>query len=378
MTVSLDGRECLRASDGAIAAGRLGLGTSQGAVVFANVIVQGERVAMDADLKQDEPPFQRISQGTAAGTYQAFPDMCRAGNGDLLVVYYAGYGHVSLPTDGWPRGGRVCMVRSSDEGRAWSAPRVLYDGERDDRDPHIAGLKDGTLVCSFFPYWQEGDATRYASYIVRSEDDGLTWSGAEQQVSPEGWACSAPVRELRDGTLILGVYTESAGMAYGGVVRSTDGGRTWSAPIPIGADAGVYLDAETDVIQRADGSLFAALRSSKVNMHGAVSSDAGLTWSAPVDLGFAGHAPHLMRLPSGVVLLSHRLPGTAVHVSRDDCATWEGPYQVDAVGGAYPATVALRDGTVGMVYYEEGEGSAVRFIRLRVTDSGLAALGAAD
>ena len=55
-----------------------------------------------------EAPAPRvISKGDAAGTYQAFPDVCRVKSGALLCVFYAGYGHVSLPKDGWPSGGRI-------------------------------------------------------------------------------------------------------------------------------------------------------------------------------------------------------------------------------------------------------------------------------
>ena len=43
-----------------------------------------------------------ISRGDAAGTYQAFPDICRLKSGELLCVFYGGYAHVSLPKEGWP------------------------------------------------------------------------------------------------------------------------------------------------------------------------------------------------------------------------------------------------------------------------------------
>src|SRR5688500_14538875 len=68
----------------------------------------------------------KISAGDAAGTYQAFPDACRLKNGDIAAVFYAGYGHVSLAADDFPKGGRLCMVRSSDEGRTWTKPQVIY------------------------------------------------------------------------------------------------------------------------------------------------------------------------------------------------------------------------------------------------------------
>ena len=102
--------------------------------------------------------YKIISRGDAAGTYQAFTDICRLTNGDLLCVFYAGYGHVSLPRADCPKGGRICCVRSKDEGRTWSAPRVLFDGSFDDRDLHGAfsalciGLNLGTafLECLSF------------------------------------------------------------------------------------------------------------------------------------------------------------------------------------------------------------------------------------
>ena len=56
-----------------------------------------------------------------AGGYQAFPDVCRLKNGDLLCVFYAGYSHVSQPNEKLSKGGRICAVRSTDEGATWSA-----------------------------------------------------------------------------------------------------------------------------------------------------------------------------------------------------------------------------------------------------------------
>jgi sialidase-1 len=324
--------------------------------------------ADSAELKP--PPPLIISRGEAAGPYQAFTDLCRLKNGDLLCVFYAGYGHVSLPKAGWPKGGRICQVRSRDEGRTWSAPALLFDGPLDDRDPHIAQMRDGTVLCSFFTYRPAGDKVFCDTCLLSSADGGATWD-QEPRVVAQGWPSSAPVRELPDGTRLLGVYREDGSTAYGGLIRSTNGGQSWSAPIPIGKDSGVRLDAETDFVLLKDGTLYAALRGDKVNMHCATSRDLGLTWSPVRDLGFAGHCPHFTRLSTGEILLTHRLPLTALHVSRDEGKIWQGPYQVDATPGAYASTVELKDGTVLAVYYEEGQGSAVRARRFRIKPEGL-------
>lgn len=312
-----------------------------------------------------------ISRGALAGSYQAFPDICRLTNGDLFCVFYGGYGHISLPRENWPKGGRICSVRSSDEGRTWTSPQILFDGPSDDRDPHIAQMRDGSVCCTFFTYRpQTNHAVLCDTCMVTSRDGGRTWPDHPQVVAP-GWPSSAPVRELPDGTRILGVYHEDKGEAYGGVIRSTDGGKTWCAPIPIGKGSGVRLDAETDVVRLKDGTLYAALRGHKVDMHYATSTDEGLTWSAVKDIGFEAHCPHFTRLSTGEILLSHRLPLTALHISRDEAKSWQGPYQLDQTLGAYPSTVELKDGSVLAVYYEEGRNSAIRARRFKVTPAGI-------
>lgn len=312
------------------------------------------------------PLHKVISRGEVAGSYQAFPDACRLKNGDILAVFYAGYGHVSGPNAQWPKGGRICMVRSSDEGRTWTRPEILFDDELDNRDPHIAQMSDGTLICSLFSVAGGNGSVQ----IVRSRDGGRTWD-AKPQTILTGWYCSAPVREMPDGTYVLGIYAEGGGTAWGGVTRSTDRGKTWSDPIPIGKESGVRLDAETDVVLLKDGSLYAALRGDGKPMHFATSRDLGLTWSPVTNIGFQAHCPHFTRLTSGEILLSHRIPGTSLHISRDEGKSWQGPYPIDTVGGAYPATVELKDKSVLAIYYEEGANSAIRAARFRVKPEGI-------
>ena len=215
--------------------------------------------------------------------------------------------------------------------------------------------------------------------MVRSTDNGKTWETTATLISPD-WFCSAPVRQLPDGTCLLGLYGDDPADAkkrnIPAIARSEDRGRTWRiVQVPTPKD--VSLDAETDLIRLNDGKLFAAFRSSTkgTNMYYSTSSDNGLTWSMAADIGFPGHCPHLNRLSTGTVILCHRLPNTSIHISRDDCKTWQGPFEIDNCIGAYPATVELKDGSVLIVYYSEGQGSEIRAKRFRVKDSGIEMIG---
>ena len=76
-----------------------------------------------------------------------------------------------------------------------------------------------------------------------------------------------------------------------------------------------------------------------------------------------------------MILLAHRLPATSLHWTNDEGKSWHGPVRIDTVGGAYPSMVALSDSLVYCVYYEEGKGSSIRGVRLRVDKAGVQVVG---
>jgi len=269
-------------------------------------------------------------------------------------------------------GGGISGCVSSDEGLTWSAAFTVFDGPNDDRDPSVVLLKDGRLACTFFtlkpkPEGQKG-YDGLGSFIVTSADNGKTWETEPRPITKE-YYCSSPIRELKDGRLALGVYRQNAKEACGAATFSEDGGRTWSKPVDI-ATGGLRYEAETDLIELKDGSLFAALRGQKHSGWSA-SKDGGKTWSVAELFGFPGHCHYLHRTPDDIILMAHRLPGTSLHYSVDECKTWSTNVVVDAVGGAYPSMVTLKDGTVLIVYYEEGPGSSIRAKRFRATRQGI-------
>jgi len=344
--------------------------------------------AMAADAAP--PDFVYVCRDAGAGGYQAFPDVCRLQDGRLMAVFYAGYGHIAMPCPSLPKGGRISYCTSNDEGHSWSKAATLFDSVDDDRDPSIVQLKNGTLICDFFRLHRKADpsqpvADQFAepydgmgSWTVTSDDLGKTWS-EPRQIYDKTWYCSAPVRELSDGRLILGLYRENPSM--GGVGLSDDGGKTWSDAIAID-NAGHKLDAETDVIELADGRIWAAERSSGTPMCFAISQDRGKTWSKSEPVDFIGHSPYLLRsAQDNIILLGYRGYGdgktasggghTYLRYSLDECRSWSAPIMVDACIGAYPSMVNLKDGSVLIVYYEEGTNSSIRAKRFRATKTGV-------
>ncbi|MGC9319543.1 MAG: sialidase family protein, partial [Armatimonadota bacterium] len=384
--VFVDGGKVIEAQDGELSAGLVGFGSSQGLVSFRNIGLWGRPAELAQPWQAVEgkvvpPEFRVICEDAGAGGYEAFPDICRCANGDLLCVFYAGYAHVSFPNDDLPQGARVCAVRSSDEGRTWSEPFIVADTDWDDRDPSVMCLSDGTLLCNWFTYYgnfrePEGDTTyRYKElWLSRSTDDGHTWSEPELIPHMAGayWACSSPIIELSNGELLWPVYREYRDPLrnWSAVIRSADGGRTWGEPEWV--DEGNDDNDEPCLWQMPDGRILCVMRTNAGDsMWYSWSEDLGHTWTTSREIGFRGNCPYLLRTDEGVLLLGHRHPQTSLHYSLDDGQTWSENVQLDVTGGAYPSMVQLRDGSVLVVYYEEGPGSSIRAQRIRASQDGI-------
>ncbi|MCX7427915.1 MAG: exo-alpha-sialidase [Planctomycetia bacterium] len=369
LKVSLNGKLLFEAKDAALGRGRIGFYAGQGLVHVKDIVVSGEPAATTAEFKTPPPTFVHVCQDAGAGGYEAFPDVCRLSDGRLMAVFYAGYGHVALPNEQLPKGGRVSYCTSGDEGKTWSPAGVLYDGPNDDRDPSITQLKNGQLVCIFFSLKKE-DApgqsySGLGTWIVTSDDLGKTWSPARRIF--DDYYVSSPIRELSDGRLIVGLYREDRGTAFGAVGISDDAGKTWKKPVDID-NGGIRLDAETDVIECKDGSLYAVMRPEACY---SVSKDRGESWTVSKPIGFPAHCPYLLRTKDDIILVAHRLPQTSLHYSLDECKTWSKNVPIDIVGGAFPSMVILKDGSVLVVYYEEGAGSSIRAKKFRATKNGI-------
>ncbi len=337
-------------------------------------------VAVSAMLLQTGPiyaepvtdEFISICRDAGEGGLEGFPDICRLRDGRLITVFYAGYAHVSPPNNILPRGGRIHYCFSSDEGRTWSEPGLLYDGPIDDRDPSVMQLESGRLLCTFF---HSAKGTWRGTWVTVSDDGAKSWS-EPKKLTPSNYFCSSPIRAVSSGRLILPLYKLQGDVANGAVMISDDAGMNWSAPIDIDS-AGAFLDAETDIIELKDRRLYALQRGTRTRMHFSISTDRGETWSQSQPLDFRGISPYLLRVSDEIVIVTYgqigsdKPNGTVLRYSLDECQSWSEATLVAKPAGTHPSLVLLKDGSVLVVYYDQGRADDVRARLCSVTKRGI-------
>ncbi|MCE5323334.1 glycoside hydrolase [bacterium] len=247
----------------------------------------------------------------------------RLKNGTWLVTFNAGYWHASprvqpiyenaLP---WvveaPTGGRAMIIKSEDEGVTWSKPETLVDTPDDDRHPCIYEAADGTLICTFFTYGEdrdrEGEVAKSSAmtYTMRSFDGGRTWTEPERMDT--GFtrdATDGPIIALNDGSLLLAIYGKDEGKD-----------EHYKLAIMRSTDVGLtwkriavveadHTLEEPGIAQLPDGHLVMIARP---YADVCFSDDGGYTWTkpAPLCMGKLGiFACNLLCLDNGVLICTH-------------------------------------------------------------------------
>jgi hypothetical protein len=254
--------------------------------------------------KQVPLPLTACSGGPDIATGD--PWLSFSPNGDLYCVALVGLS---------PAEAYTAILKSSDGGLHWSAPaRVDTPSFAPDKCTITADPTDAHLV---YGGWVRGISKKYDEIaFVRSTDGGNTWEPTRSiYQSPSGqFAYNPQVLVLPDGTLVnmmLVQYQKPNHPATSQnlqLMRSTDKGQTWSAPIPAVTmqtilrpdSSGFILTVDPDnaqLVRDTDNPSFAADRRGNLyavwedgrfsnfqynDIAFSMSSDGGLTWSSPI------------------------------------------------------------------------------------------------
>ena len=268
-------------------------------------------------------------------------------NGDLVAVFNEErfpFHHDS---------GRTLFMRSSDGGLSWrpDPPKVVLDWSdtTGNWDCGICELEDGTLLVNFTitGFFKRGQKPSQPSWAARPWSE--QWGDWTWAYKTQGW---------------LGTY----------VVKSTDGGDSWSAPIPVNVRPLKHGGCRLGCWQLPGGALLMGLYG-RIRGYGEegegestrsalmISEDGGDHWEYYSTLAYDPASivdyeePGLVRLADGRLVCfmrTHVNPsGDAKNmvmvVSDDDGFSWTPPKWTN-IWGYPPELIALQDGRYLMIY----------------------------
>ena len=344
----------------------------------------------------EDRPFVVIHrQGEHSCHTFRIPGIAVTNSGTLLAVYDMRYrsrrdlqGHMDIG-----------LSRSTDGGKTWEKPRPIMDmgrhgGLPEDQngcsDPNIlVDRATGEIIVS--AVWTHGkpgthqwkgrgsepglELSRSSQFMmVRSVDDGQTWSKPENQTAKlknPAWHLFAPGPgngiTMKDGTLVMPTGgRDEKGVPFSSLMWSKDHGKTWTLSSPARSNTN-----ESAVAELSDGSLMLNMRDNrnrkdKSRTNGravSVTADLGKTWkvhpsdhgSLPEPVCMASLISHRLKDGRAVLFFSNphhksRRQNMTLQMSLDDGKTWNKPVLLDRNGGAYSSLVMVNDRTVGILY----------------------------
>ena len=335
------------------------------------------------------------------------PGLATTTMGTLIAVYdnrYRGWGDLPGDID-------VGMSRSTDGGRTWEPMQVIMDMGDDPAfrgdgigDPAVL-VDTATNTIWVAGLWSHGNRGWHGSgpglspeetgqlILVKSEDDGLTWSdpiNITEQVKDAGWhlMLQGPGKgiTLSDGTIMFPAqYRDSQAngrLPLSTVIYSKDHGETWSV------GAGAYLDTtEAQVVELEDGVLMLNCRYNRQNRRVVMTTrDLGGTWAEHPTTRDALTEPgscmaslinvdrELGRPYRGVLLFSNPASTQArremtIRASTDGGMTWPDGMSllIDHGGSAgYSCMTMIDEEYVGIVY--EGNRAHMTFQRIPLAE----------
>jgi hypothetical protein len=241
--------------------------------------------------------------------------------------------NVSNPNQG------MAVSRSLDGGDTWSAPATLTfdngfavvdDKDSVTADPTRAGY--AYVIWSRYTFTDPTQTTLIDSpaWLARTTDNGATWEPARLIYEPPlgFYTLGHEIVVLPDGTLVdmFNQYDTSSSAYY--VMRSNDAGLTWSAPIQIDVshDIGITDTKTGEVVREGVANI-------------AVNPANGNLYFVSMDARFSSGARN----------------GIALYTSSDGGLNWSAPAQVNQapnVQAFAPSVAVSAGGRIAVTYYD--------------------------
>ncbi len=333
------------------------------------------------DLAQETR--RQIVVDREAGQYLGHPTTVLLEDGrTVLCVYPKGHGR-----------GAIVLKRSRDGGRTWSGRLPVPENWATSQEtPTIHRVVDARGQKRLILF-----SGLYPIRMSVSENDGETWTPLAPIGDFGGVVAMASVERLRDGRYMALFHDDGRFLRKGGKpdrfivykTLSSDGGLTWSEPVPILSHPEAHL-CEPGLVRSPDGRRIAILlreNSRRFNSFISFSDDEGETWSGPRELpgALTGDRHTAVYACDGRLFISFR-DTTLESPTRGDWVAWvgrfedieqgrEGQYRVRLMKNhkeldcCYPGVLRLPDDTILTTTYGHwtpGEPPYIVSIRLRL------------
>jgi hypothetical protein len=317
----------------------------------------------------------------AGNTYPADPSALTLKDDRLLLVYAKG--EVSHRRERWNQS--LWQMVSADEGRTWSAPRLVVQGGQETvyGKPALVRIPDGRLGLSYscFGLDPKGKIVQRRRQFVSSGDEGATWS---RPVDMSASSSNNDTLIVGDRGRLLQALTDYDPAAR--IVASDDGGATWWKLAEVAAVEAARPTGEAALVNAGAGRLIFLSRHEAPFYCLSDSDDNGQTWGSPhtLYLGGGDNPPKIVRLPGGNTLAaivhswyqgakSKDRRQLASVISEDGGRTWGNfrliGYAADGKDGFLQHSVTFA-GDVAYLFYgggsrnDTGDGIDLRLIRL--------------